>query len=145
MATETASSQFRFIPVRQLELSPLNVRKTGGEEGIGMLAELIHAEGVLQNLSVYECPPRDGESEDRYAVIAGGRRLRAMQRLIEQGRITTDYAVPCLIVSYERAVQISLAENSAREPMLGLLPNLSSVWWTGDVGVVRIVSASFQF
>jgi ParB family chromosome partitioning protein len=82
-----------------------------------MLAELIHAEGVLQNLSVYECPPRDGESEDRYAVIAGGRRLRAMQRLIEQGRITTDYAAPCLIVSYERAVEISLAENSAREPM----------------------------
>lgn len=117
MATETASTQFRFIPVRQLELSPLNVRKTGGEEGIAMLAELIHAEGVLQNLSVYESPQGASDAETRYAVIAGGRRWRALRRLIGQGRITTDCEVPCLIVSYERAVQISLAENSAREPM----------------------------
>lgn len=117
MTTETASAQFRFIPVRQLELSPLNVRKTGGEGGIAMLAELIHAEGVLQNLSVHECPQGDADAQTRYAVIAGGRRWRALHRLIEGGRITTDYEVPCLIVSYERAVQISLAENSAREPM----------------------------
>ena len=52
-----------------------------------------------------------------HAVVAGGRRWRALQRLIEQRRITPDYPVPCLIVSYERAVQISLAENSGREPM----------------------------
>src|SRR6185312_2302427 len=32
-------------------------------------------------------------------------------------RISSDYPVPCLTVSYDRAVQISLAENSGREPM----------------------------
>lgn len=117
MTTETSSTQFRFIPVRQLSLSPLNVRKTACEASIEELAELIHAEGILQNLDVYECPQGEREEETTHAVIAGGRRWRALQRLIEQGRITSDYPVPCLIVSYERAVQISLAENSGREPM----------------------------
>lgn len=117
MSTETASSQFRFIPVRQLDLSPLNVRKTTGAEGIAALAELINAEGVLQNLSVYECRQESGEAQMRYAVIAGGRRWRALQRLLDQGRIASKYPVPCIVVSYERAVQISLTENSGREPM----------------------------
>ena len=117
MSTESAFSQFRLIPFRQLDLSPLNVRKTGGDDGIAALAELIDAEGVLQNLSVYECPLSAEGAETRYAVVAGGRRWRALQRLLEAGRIASVYPVPCAIVSYERAVQISLAENSGREPM----------------------------
>lgn len=117
MSTESASTQFRFIPVRQLGLSPLNVRKTAGAEGIAALAELINAEGVLQNLSVYECRQENGEAQMRYAVIAGGRRWRALQRLLDEGRIASEYPVPCIVVSYERAVQISLTENSGREPM----------------------------
>lgn len=117
MTTETSSTQFRFIPVRHLSLSPLNVRKTVGEASIEQLAELIHAEGILQNLDVYECPQGEGDERATHAVVAGGRRWRALQRLVEQGRITPDYPAPCLIVSYERAVEISLAENSGREPM----------------------------
>ena len=117
MSTESVSTQFRFIPLRQLDLSALNVRKTAGEEGIAALAELINAEGVLQNLSVHECPEQCGEAERRYAVIAGGRRWRALRRLLGEGRITDECPVPCIIVSYKRAVQISLAENSGREPM----------------------------
>src|SRR6185437_13544799 len=46
-----------------------------------------------------------------------GRRWRALRLLIDQGRITPYFPVPCLTVSYERAVQISLAENSGRESM----------------------------
>ena len=117
MSTESTSTQFRLIPLRLLDLSPLNVRKTGGDEGISTLAELINAEGVLQNLSAYESRESDGEAEIRYAVVAGGRRWRALRRLIDQGRITDEYPVPCIIVTYERAVQISLVENSGREPM----------------------------
>ena len=115
MSTESVTAQFRFIPLRQLDLSSLNVRKTGGDEGISALAELIHAEGVLQNLSAYESP--QGKVETRYAVVAGGRRWRALRRLLGEGRITSEYPVPCVIVSYERAAQISLTENSGREPM----------------------------
>lgn len=117
MSTETASTQFRFIPLRLLELSPLNVRKTGGDEGISALAELINAEGVLQNLSAYETPQGESETETRFAVVAGGRRWRALRQLLSEGRIVSEYPVPCLVVDYERAVQISLTENSAREPM----------------------------
>jgi ParB family transcriptional regulator, chromosome partitioning protein len=116
MTTE-ANTQFRFISACNLSLSPLNVRKTGGEMGIEQLAGLIYAEGVLQNLDVYECEAGEGKKKTTHAVVAGGRRWRALQLLIRQKRIKPDYAVPCLIVSYERAVQISLAENSGREPM----------------------------
>lgn len=148
MSTESALSQFRFIPLRQLDLSPLNIRKTGGDDGIAALAELINAEGVLQNLSVHECPlPAEG-AETRYAVVAGGRRWRAMHRLLDEGRITSVYPVPCAIVSHERAVQISLAENSGREPMLGHLRNLSSMFWPGGLGIGVLLcslrSASFR-
>src|SRR6185437_9070684 len=87
------------------------------EASIEQLAKLIHAEGILQNLDVYECPQGEGDERATHAVVAGGRRWRALRLLIEQGRITPDYPVPCLTVGYERAVQISLAENSGREPM----------------------------
>ena len=117
MSKGTTSTAFQLIPLCQLVLSPLNVRKTTGEEGIEQLAELIHAEGIIQNLSVYRCASDEGEAETRYAVVAGGRRWRALRRLLEQSRVTADYPVPCLIVGDERAVEISLTENSAREPM----------------------------
>ena len=116
MSTET-QSQFHFIEARHLSLSPINVRKTGGDTGIEQLAALIAAEGVLQNLDVYECENGEGKKKTTHTVVAGGRRLRALQLLIRQKLIKPDFAVPCLIVSYERAVQISLAENSGREPM----------------------------
>jgi ParB family chromosome partitioning protein len=112
-----SKAQFRFIEARSLSLSPINVRKTGGDNGIEQLAELIAAEGVLQNLDVYECESGEGKKKTTHAVVAGGRRWRALQLLIRQKRIKPDFAVPCLIVKYERAVQISLAENSGREPM----------------------------
>jgi ParB family transcriptional regulator, chromosome partitioning protein len=117
MFTETQQAQFRFIGVQHLSLSPLNVRKTATDSGIEQLADLINAEGVLQNLDVYESVQGAGKKKTTHAVVAGGRRWRALQLLIKQKRIQPDFAVPCLIVSHERAVQISLAENSGREEM----------------------------
>jgi ParB family transcriptional regulator, chromosome partitioning protein len=116
MSTES-KAQFKFIEARHLSLSPINVRKTGGDAGIEQLAELIAAEGVLQNLDVYEFEGGEGKKKTTHAVVAGGRRWRALQLLIRQKRIKPDFAVPCLIVNYDRAVQISLVENSGREPM----------------------------
>jgi ParB family chromosome partitioning protein len=116
MKTQSQQAQFRFIPVKQLSLSSLNVRKAA-PTGIEQLADLIAAEGVLQNLDVYEPPQGERQKGTSHAVIAGGRRWRALQLLIKQKRIKSDFAVPCLIVSHERAIQISLAENCGREPM----------------------------
>jgi hypothetical protein len=99
MTTETQQAQFRFIGARHLSLSPLNVRKTAANSGIEQLADLIHAEGVLQNLDVYESPQGEGKKMTTHAVVAGGRRWRALQLLIKQKRIKPDFSVPCLIVS----------------------------------------------
>src|SRR6202789_4598038 len=117
MTLETQQGQFRFIGAQHLSLSPLNVRKTATDSGIEQLADLINAEGVLQRLDVYESPQGEGKKQTTHAVVAGGRRWRALQLLIKQKRIPPDFAVPCLIVSHERAIQISLTENSGREEM----------------------------
>ena len=58
-----SKAQFRFIEARNLSLSPINVRKTGGDSGIGQLAELIAAEGILQNLDVYESEGGEGKKK----------------------------------------------------------------------------------
>ena len=114
MSKSNSEAQFRLIPVSDLALSPLNVRQTGSESGIEQLSKLILAEGVLQNLNVHELKDSD---RSRYGVIAGGRRLRALQLLIKAKHIKADYPAPCMLVSIERALQISLTENSGREPM----------------------------
>jgi ParB family transcriptional regulator, chromosome partitioning protein len=108
---------FRLIPLAQLALSPLNVRQTDVEQGIDELAALIQAQGVLQNLTVYEDPETSRRRRDAYCVIAGGRRWRALQLLVKQQHITPAYEVPCRVTSYDRAVEISLAENCGREAM----------------------------
>jgi ParB family chromosome partitioning protein len=115
--TQPQAEQFRFIPISQLILSPLNVRKTGAEEGIDELAALILSQGVVQNLTVYDAAASGEGEPDFYSVVAGGRRWRALQRLLERGKITRDYPVPCLVTSYDRAIELSLAENSGRAEM----------------------------
>lgn len=117
MSAKIQPDQFRFIPVGRLSLSPLNVRKTGAESGIEELAALIHSQGVLQNLTVYEECKSARQRTNSYAVIAGGRRWRALQLLVKQKRIPPTCEVPCLVTTYERAVEISLAENSGHEGM----------------------------
>lgn len=114
---DTQAGQLRSIPLAQLTLSPLNVRQTFAEQGIEELAALIRAQGILQNLTVYEDPKQTRRRERSYCVIAGGRRWRALQLLVEQKHITSDYEVLCLIASYEHALEISLTENCGREDM----------------------------
>ena len=117
MSIQTQPGEFRLIPVSQLVLSKLNVRKSGGDAGIGELAALIQSQGVLQNLTVVE----DGKDAKRggatFAVVAGGRRWRALQKLLKERHIRRDYEVPCSVVNAERALDISIAENSGREAM----------------------------
>ena len=53
-----------------------------------------------------------------YAVVAGGRRLAAMQALAEDGTIDADHPVPCLIAADpDIAGELSLAENVVRIAM----------------------------
>lgn len=102
------------IPLKDLDISPLNVRKTpptAAEQA--ELAASIMAHGLLENLVVR--PTEDG----RHEVLAGGRRLMAMQSLARDGEITVDHPVACLVHNGDPQ-EISLAENIVRLSMHAL-------------------------
>src|SRR3954463_9661466 len=92
----------RNIPLDRLVLSPTNVRKVpaSASEDAELKAS-IRACGLKQNLIV--CPVA-GEPE-RFAVTAGGRRLKALQELAAEGAITSDCDVPCLIEQSDAALE----------------------------------------
>lgn len=96
------------IPLSQLRASPRNVRKTGGQ-AIGALAASIAAHGLLQSLVVIPAGAN-------FEVVAGGRRLAALQQLAKDGKLaSTD--VPCIVTPEAGADEASLAENTIREAM----------------------------
>ena len=104
------------IPVSDLVACSSNVRRqlvTGIEE----LAALIESQGLLQNLIVTERVARGGTSRMRFGVVAGERRRRALLLLQKHGRLSKTHEVPCELVSAERALEVSVAENSGREAM----------------------------
>ena len=108
----------RDIPLSQLELSPGNVRKTPADaSAFTELTASIAAHGLLENLIARAMEPGpDGAA--RYAVIAGGRRLAAMQALAAEGVLDEDHPVPCrMIDGVVAAEEVSLAENSVRAAM----------------------------
>ena len=98
------------IPLNKLTAWEGNVRKTQNKSGINELAASIKAHGLQQNLVVR----KDGK---KFAVVAGGRRLKALQRLAKAGDIEHTCDVPCRITEAADASEISLAENVMREDM----------------------------
>jgi ParB family chromosome partitioning protein len=88
-----------------------NVRKTQNKGFIDELAASIKAHGLQQNLIVR----KDG---NKFAVIAGGQRLKALQQLAKAGDIEAAYPVPCKVTAAETdATELSLAKNVVRENM----------------------------
>ncbi|MET3828101.1 ParB family chromosome partitioning protein [Sphingomonas sp. PvP055] len=101
------------VKVKNLTLSKDNVRKSNRDAGIDTLAANIAAQGLLQNLIVTPL-----KKAGTFTVKAGGRRLRALQLLIEQGTLPADHTVPVLVLSDDdNAIEASLAENFQRVPM----------------------------
>lgn len=97
-----------LVPVTNLEKSPANVRKSSDPEADARLAANIAERGVLQNLVGMPIARRKGH----YRIIAGGRRLAAVHRLIELGTFPADYAVPLLVLKNQAdEVEVSLQEN----------------------------------
>ncbi|MBO6812131.1 MULTISPECIES: ParB/RepB/Spo0J family partition protein [Marinobacter] len=96
------------ISLKNLTLSPLNVRKvktSAVEEA--QLRALIESQGILQNLIVIS----SSDAEGRYEVIAGGRRLSALNHLLAEGKINADFPVRCVVKTESEAIEASLAEN----------------------------------
>jgi ParB family chromosome partitioning protein len=98
----TARSKVRNIPLRQLALSPANVRRTPAAADDAALEASIRAKGILQNLIVHPAPI---DGNDVYLVDAGGRRLRILQKLAAEGVIDADHPVPCKVEKPEDAVE----------------------------------------
>ena len=101
----------KTIPLSQLKLSPDNVRKTDVEAGLDELVASIRHLGLLENLIVTTA------SDGGYNVVDGGRRLRALTRLAQDGHLSNDHEVPCLLRAAEEATELSLAANEVRVAM----------------------------
>lgn len=104
------------VPLCSLVPSPHNVRRHTTNH-IEELAALIDAQGLLQNLIVTEAGTGRRRSRTPQFAVAAGERCRAMLLLHQRGRLAADHEVRCEMVSAERGLEVSLAENSGREAM----------------------------
>ncbi len=113
-----AEPLIREIPLSRLALAPENVRKTPPDaQADASLKASIAALGLLENLVVRPDEP-DEDGAEHYAVVAGGRRLKAMQELVEDGVFDADHPVPCQVRSGDAdPSELSLAENVIRIAM----------------------------
>jgi len=102
-----------LIALGKLIRSPRNARRTASRDACEEMKASILAHGLMQNLVVTD--PGDGY----YLVVAGARRLSALTELQSEGKLPEDFAVPCQVVTEERALEMSLAENTVR---LGMHP-----------------------
>ena len=104
------------VPLETLRLSRHNIRRTGGAN-VANLAASIRVDGLLQNLTVARVPPDPASELDHFEVIAGGRRLRALQLLRDRGELSAEHQVPVAIVPANIATEVGIAENTIREKM----------------------------
>jgi ParB family chromosome partitioning protein len=104
-------TQIQQIALQDLRFSPSNVRKTGSTDIDDLMASL-EAEGVLNNLVV------TAGNDGLYYVEDGGRRLRALHQMDEDGRLPAALReVPCKIVDADNAVEAGLSANIIRMAM----------------------------
>ncbi|HEY1144083.1 MAG TPA: ParB/RepB/Spo0J family partition protein, partial [Sphingomicrobium sp.] len=105
----------KTIPLNKLVASPRNVRRAADAQADLELKADIEARGLLQNLVVTSVAKPKGS----FAVEAGGRRLRALQQLAEEGKIAKTHEVFCFALEggAAEAQEASLAENFQRLSM----------------------------
>lgn len=106
----------RRIPLANLERSELNPRHTFEDAPLKELAESIAEQGLLQNLVVRQAT----DNPDRYLIVAGERRYRALIWLAEEARLPDDIAewgVPVRVINGDDAQHLALAllENLQRQ------------------------------
>jgi len=113
----------RMVEVENIELNPLQPRKSFNSNGLKELSESINQVGVLQPVLIrkHAADPPSSASEEvapltvgqpTYRVVAGERRLRA-------ARMAGVREIPAIICSYQEteALKIALLENIQREDL----------------------------
>jgi ParB/RepB/Spo0J family partition protein len=96
--------------------SPLNPRKTFDAAGIDDLAGEIRRDGLLNPITVRET---SRDITQRYEIVAGERRHRAIEKLIAEGVFPEDAMWPVQVVDFDdrRALLAAVAENMARKDL----------------------------
>src|ERR1700688_1937515 len=110
-------SASRDIPFNKLVLSQANVRRVKTGVSIEELAEDIARRTLLQGLNVRAVLDAEGVETGIFEVPAGGRRYRALERLVKQKRLAKTAPVPCIVREGGIAEEDSLAENIQRAPL----------------------------
>ena len=108
LGDETPSGEVRRVPLRAIVPNPLQPRREFSEEELAELAESIRENGLLQPLVVRPAPG----SEDRFELVAGERRLRAIRSLEWE-----DVAAVVREVTDETLLVLALVENLQREAL----------------------------
>jgi ParB family chromosome partitioning protein len=105
-----------YVPLSRLILSPLNARQTVDAAEIGAMADSISTIGLLQNLIGLQ-----HADTAPVEIVAGGKRLRALQLLAAQGFMPhpstgLDFdRIPVRITAWAAdAIEMAGAENAAR-------------------------------
>jgi ParB family chromosome partitioning protein len=97
-----------LVPAANLTKSPSNVRTVSDAVADAQLEANIAAKGVRQNLIGVPVSRKKGH----YRIIAGGRRLDAVHRLIEKGMFDAEYQIAVLVLGNAKdAIETSLEEN----------------------------------
>jgi ParB family chromosome partitioning protein len=106
-------SASRDIPFNKLVLSQANVRRLKTGVSIEDLAEDIARRGLLQSLNVRPILDAEGAETGRFEIPAGGRRYRALERLVKQKRLSKTASIPC--IARDPGVEVSAEEDSLAE------------------------------
>ncbi|NDV87410.1 ParB N-terminal domain-containing protein [Aurantimonas aggregata] len=110
-------SSSRDIPFNKLVLSQSNVRRIKAGVSIEELAEDIARRTLLQSITVRPVRDADGVETGMFEIPAGGRRFRALERLVKQKRLAKTAPVPCVVREDGIPEEDSLAENVQRAPL----------------------------
>lgn len=96
-----------MIPLTKLVESEDNVRHANRKGGVSELASSIRSHGLLQSLVVRDT------GKGKFAVIAGGRRLRALRLLAKAGDIEKNAPIPCRVIAGDdNLIELSLPKTS---------------------------------
>ena len=106
-------SASRDISFNKLVLSQSNVRRLKAGVSIEDLAEDIARRGLLQGLNVRPVLDAEGAETGTFEIPAGGRRYRALERLVKQKRLSKTAPIPCIV--RDPTVKISAEEDSLAE------------------------------
>jgi ParB family chromosome partitioning protein len=103
-AIAVSDSEYRNLPIAQLQESPTNPRRRFDERAMEELTASVRSQGVLQPLLVR---PR---KEDKFEIVIGARRFRAAQRAER-----TEIPARIRELTDAQCVEIQLVENIQRE------------------------------